>query len=250
VLDHRVTTPENVDFQFTLAGPGTRLLAWCVDLGIVGTIVALASSIASAASVFFSGYAEAILAVFTFVVGTGYWIAFEHRWQGRTPGKRMFGLRVVGQQGLRLDLGQVALRNVLRVVDLLPGFGAVGAAFLVFHPEHRRLGDLVAGTLVVRERRVPAPERIRTILGGGPGRVRAKLLPLDARRRLSAEQRDLMLDLCLRRDVLDDATRMRLFETVATDIRAALDPDEAPFGALSHEKLVLIATAELFERGA
>ncbi len=249
MLDHRVTTPENVDFHFTLAGPGTRFLAWVADLLLVGMILTLAGGIAGTASVLVGAYAEAIFAVFSFVVGTGYWIAFEHRWQGRTPGKRLFGLRVVGEQGLRLDLGQVVLRNVLRIVDLVPGFGAVGAAFIALHPEHRRLGDLVAGTLVIRERRVPAPERLRSILGAGPGRVAAKLLPLDARRRLTAEQRDLMLDLCLRRDALDDGTRMQLFATVAADIRDRLDPDEAPFGALSDEKLVLIATGELFERG-
>jgi uncharacterized RDD family membrane protein YckC len=248
VLDHRVTTPENVDFHFTLAGPGTRLLAWLADLAIVGSMILLGIGVASVGLVILGGYAEAITGIFTFVVATGYWIFFEHRWQGRTPGKRMFGLRVVGERGLRLDLGQVVLRNVLRLVDLLPGFGALAAGFLVMHPEHRRLGDVVAGTLVIRERRVPAPERLRNILGAGSGRVGAKLLPVDAKRRLTREQCDLLLDLCLRRDALDDAMRMRLFATVATDLRAWLQPAEGPFGALSDEKLVLIATAELFER--
>jgi hypothetical protein len=193
------------------------------------------------------GYVQAVLGVFSFLVVTGYWIVFEHRWQGRTPGKRMFGLRVVGERGLRLDLAQIVLRNLLRLVDLMPGFGGIGASFLVLHPEHRRLGDLVAGTVVVRERRVPAPERLRSVLGGG--RIERRLLPVDARRRLTPAEREFLLDLCLRRDALDDRVRMELFKTVAVDLRARLEPREVDNEGLSDEKLVLIATAELYERG-
>ena len=247
MLDYPVTTPENVDFHFTLAGPGTRLLAWLLDACLVLGILTFAGALAAMASLALGGYAQAILGVFTFCVVTGYWIGFEYRWQGRTPGKRLLRLRVVGEGGRRLDLAQVVLRNVLRTADLLPGFGGVGALFMVFHPQHRRLGDLVAGTLVIRERRVPAPERLRSVLGDGSPRVRQRLLPVDARRRLPPAERELLLDLCLRRDELDDQTRMRLFAIIAADLRGRLGLAESA-GGLSDEKLVLIATAELYER--
>ena len=248
MLDYRVTTPENVDFHFTLAAPGTRMLAWLLDLGIVVTVLILAGGFGAAIASAAGGYADAFMALFSFVWFTGYWIVFEYRWQGRTPGKKIFGLRVVGERGLRLHLGQVVLRNLLRLIDLLPGFGGVGACFLLFHPEHRRLGDLVAGTVVVRERRVPAPDRLRGILDGGGPRSRSRLLPLDAGRRVGFAQRELMLDLCLRRDILEEATRMTLFSEVARDLRVRLDLDERAFGGVSDEKLVLLATSELYER--
>jgi uncharacterized RDD family membrane protein YckC len=216
-----------------------------VDLALVSMILFFGATVGAIVSP--GGYVQAVLGVFTFVVVTGYWITFEYRWQGRTPGKRMFGLRVVGERGLRLDLGQIVLRNLLRMVDLMPGFGGIGASFLVLHREHRRLGDLVAGTLVVRERRVPAPERLRSVLGGV--RVKQRLLPMDARRRLTPAEREFLLDLCLRRDALDDRVRMDLFRTVAADLRARLEPDEGDTEGLSDEKLVLIVTAELYERG-
>lgn len=244
MLDYPVLTPENVRFHHTLAGPGTRLLAWLLDLlvvmgllGVVGIVFAIAAEI-------FGDYATAVYGIVAFVLSTGYWIALEHRWEGRTLGKRALGLRVVGERGLRLTLGQVILRNLLRLVDLLPGPAAVGGLFCILHPEHRRVGDLVAGTLVVRERRVPAPERIRgatKLAARGP-----KLsLPRDLRRRVPPAERELLLDLCMRRDALDDGVRLQLFAQVAARYRDRLQLDQDV--VLSDENLVLALTARLFE---
>ena len=157
------------------------------------------------------------------------------------------GIRVVGAHGGRLDLGQVVLRNLLRVVDAGPGTGLLGGAFVMLHPEHRRLGDLVAGTLVVRERRVPAPERLRSVLGTGSGRVERRLLSYGRARRIGRERRELLLDLSLGRDMLDDGMRLRLFATVAADLRALLELDSDAEHGLSDEKFVLLVTSELFE---
>jgi uncharacterized RDD family membrane protein YckC len=245
MLEYPVTTPENVRFHYTLAGPGSRLLAAGVDFVVVGTALFVLAVIFAFAQSIFGQYAMAVYAVVAFAVGTGYWIVLEQRWHGRTVGKRALGLRVVGERGLRLGLGQVVLRNVLRAVDMLPVLGGVGAALMLLHPEHRRLGDLVAGTLVVRERKIPPPERIRGAFGRGAA-IPGFGLPADAQRRLRAEQREFLLDLCLRRDALDDGVRMRLFHETAAWLRELLGIPQPK--STSDEKLVLAVTAELWER--
>ncbi len=244
MLDYPVLTPENVRFHHTLAGPGTRLMAWLLDLLVVMGLLGVVGMVFAIAAAIVGEYATAVYGIVAFVLSTGYWIVLEHRWDGRTLGKRALGLRVVGERGLRLTLGQVVLRNLLRLVDLLPGPAAVGALFCILHPEHRRLGDLVAGTLVVRERKVGAPERIRgaTELAQRGARV---TLPRDLRRRVPPAERELLLDLCMRRDALDDAVRMDLFGRVAADYRDRLSLDQG--SELSDENLILALTARLFE---
>lgn len=243
MLDYPVLTPENVRFHHTLAGPGTRLLAWLLDLLVVAGLLGVVGMVFGVAAAIVGDYATAVYGIVAFVLSTGYWIVLEHRWEGRTLGKRALGLRVVGEKGLRLTLGQVVLRNLLRLVDLLPGPGGVAAAFLLFHPEHRRVGDLVAGTLVVRERKVPPPERIR-----GTGKLAQRgarvALPRDLKRRVPPPERELLLDLCMRRDALEDGVRLELFGEIAALYRDRLDLDQD--SVLSDENLVLALTTALY----
>ena len=208
-------------------------------LGVVGVIFGVLAAVVG-------DYAMAVYGIVAFVLSTGYWIVQEHHWQGRTLGKRAMSLRVVGERGLQLTLGQVVLRNLLRFVDLLPGAAGVGAAFCLLHPEHRRLGDLVAGTLVVRERRVPPPERIRAggLSGRRAGAVDELHLPASHKRRIPPAERELLLDLCLRRDALDEGVRLRLFDAAAARYRDLLEQGDD--GALSAENFVLGLAAALY----
>ena len=206
-------------------------------------VVAMIMGVVSA---FFGEMAEAALILAGFALFSGYWILLEAFWGGRTIGKRALGLRVVAERGLRLTFGQVVLRNLIRIVDLLPGPGGFASIFMLLGREHRRLGDLVAGTLVIRERRVPAPERIRGLAGERRGRGPAIVFPGGLVRMVPPVERDLLLDLCLRRDALDDGVRHRLFGEVGAHYRSVLGlpHDEG----VSDEKLVLLMTAEICER--
>ena len=238
-------TPENVRFHYTLAGPGSRLAAWLVDLSVVLLLVSLLGTVMGFAALWFGSYALAVYGVASFVLFMGYWIVLEMRWQGRTLGKRLLGLRVVGELGLPLDFSQVLLRNLLRTVDLVPGAAGVAVLFCALQRHHRRLGDLVAGTLVVRERRPPRPAAI--LRGEGADELsacrEALALPADLRRRVSREEREFLLDLCRRRDGLLDSVRLPLFEEVASSYRELLGLRQ-PAG-ISDEKLVLAICAEL-----
>ncbi|HLM47904.1 MAG TPA: RDD family protein, partial [Myxococcaceae bacterium] len=154
---HTVLTPEYVEFRFTLAGLYSRFLAWLLDAVIVlfGTSAILIGL--SFAMFAFPGFASALGFVIYFLVDWGYGIALETVWSGQTVGKRVMGLRVIQQSGVRIGFYHAALRNLARPVDKLPFFYMVGGVAALLSGSHQRLGDMLAGTVVVRERRLKAP---------------------------------------------------------------------------------------------
>lgn len=140
--------------ELVLAGLGSRMVATIVDTFVIGaTLVALwvIGLLFSAGDL--GGVAAALLSVASFLVLFGYGVAFETLASGRTPGKRAAGLRVVRSGGEPPGFLASAIRNLLRLIDIMPGFYAVGAVAIFVSSRNQRLGDLAAGTLVVRERR-------------------------------------------------------------------------------------------------
>lgn len=153
----KVLTPENVPLHLELAGLGTRFAALFIDLailvsGLVVIAVAGIAMITTLSTVGMEDAATAVVVLTVFVVFFGYFIFFETFWNGQTPGKRMLGLRVVGDGGFPITVFSAATRNLIRIVDFLPGFFGVGAIAVFVNAEHKRLGDLAAGTVVIRER--------------------------------------------------------------------------------------------------
>ena len=102
-----------------------------------------------------------------FVVFLGYYPLFEGFWNGRTPGKRAQGLRVVLTDGQPVTVGPVLVRNLVRIVDFLPAYYMIGAITMILSRRSQRLGDLAAGTIVVRERALPAPRPLALRLDPG-----------------------------------------------------------------------------------
>jgi uncharacterized RDD family membrane protein YckC len=151
-----VATPEGVTLEVTLAGVGSRFAAGLIDqllrtpvLIALVVLVGLLADRADAAG----GILLALLFVALFLVQFVYDVLFETLAAGRTPGKRWTGLRVVKVGGGPVGFMASALRNILRIVDALPGFYLVGILCVLFTRNNQRLGDLAAGTLVVRERK-------------------------------------------------------------------------------------------------
>jgi len=143
-----IATPEGVDVDLVLAGLGSRAIARLLDFAIqVGAIIALVVATALAGG---NGYVAAVVAVLVFLVLFGYDVAFEMLAGGRTIGKRANGLRVVGSRGQPVDLLASIIRNLMRIVDLMPLY-PVGIVAVIATSRNQRLGDLAAGTLVVRE---------------------------------------------------------------------------------------------------
>ena len=153
-----MATPEGVELEVALAGLGSRFLAAFVDLLIEGALVA------GLAAVLFRSLddplATAGLVLGGFAVVFGYHVLWEVLGSGRTPGKRVGGLRVVGDGGGPVRPRESTVRNILRLVDLQPGVTyGVGALSILLTGRNQRLGDLAAGTLVVRVTRAPRTAR-------------------------------------------------------------------------------------------
>jgi uncharacterized RDD family membrane protein YckC len=153
-----IATPEGVDLELTLAGAGSRFVSALVDLGIQ-LLLALATL---AALGWIGGFGQAVVALCTTLIVLGYDIFFEVLAAGRTPGKRLNGMRVVRSGGEPVGFLTSAIRNVLRAVDFLPFAYVIGAASILATRKNQRLGDVAAGTLVVRDRALKAVPRTRT----------------------------------------------------------------------------------------
>lgn len=163
-LEDRITigTPEGIELQLQLAGAASRYIARGIDLALQLTLIALLLIVTlviggvagGVASGFTSGWVAAGFVVSVFAVFYFYNVLFEVLAQGRTPGKRATHLRVVREQGTPVDLPASLVRNLLRLIDeLLFGLPALVAILLTKH--NQRLGDLAAGTLVIREAPTP-----------------------------------------------------------------------------------------------
>ena len=153
-LDDRITiaTPEGVDLELTLAGVGSRFVSALLDLLLQTVLLVGVTGLGAAVQAFGSGFGYALVLVAGFLVFAAYDVLFEVFAAGRTPGKRMNGLRVVRIDGSPVNFFTSAIRNVLRLVDILPGMYLVGIVTILVTRQNQRLGDVAAGTLVVRER--------------------------------------------------------------------------------------------------
>ena len=148
-------TPENVRLAFRLAGPGTRLGAYLIDFGVriamfYGIGLLLTVILAPSAG---TGLSSGVLYVLAFLLEWGYGCVFETWWNGQTPGKRALGLRVIKTEGYGIGFYDAMLRNLLRAADFFPFFYASGFLAAASTSRMQRIGDIVAGTMVIRERR-------------------------------------------------------------------------------------------------
>jgi uncharacterized membrane protein SpoIIM required for sporulation/uncharacterized RDD family membrane protein YckC len=155
----RVGTPEQVELGFEVADLGSRFLALLIDgLILLSSVVALVLLGGWLARVLdlpplLSGVGMAALILILFLVTWGYFVYFEGFQGGRTPGKRWTGIRVIHEGSQPLTLRGAAIRNLVRVIDVQPVFTClVGGVAMWVHPRTQRLGDMAAGTLVIRDR--------------------------------------------------------------------------------------------------
>ncbi|MGE8279254.1 MAG: RDD family protein [Stenotrophomonas sp.] len=156
-----VITPEGVPLQLPAAGPVPRALAWLIDLVIRFSVLTVMSPLL----IPLGGLGQGLYLGLMFLLFWAYPIVFEV-WWGRTLGKRALGLRVVSGDGSPLGWMPAIVRNLLRTVDMLPFGYAVGLVSCLCDAHGRRLGDLVAGSLVVHDapRMAQSPARIDTVL--------------------------------------------------------------------------------------
>lgn len=235
-----IRTPENVTFEFELAGIGARALAWLIDVMVMGAILLAAAQIVTPLSNALGGFANAIFFVIVFAVQWWYGAILEWWWGGQTVGKRLVGLRALSERGVRLSFVQAVIRNLVRIVDLLPGLYLVGGTAALVDTHRRRLGDLAAGTIVVRERQTPAPTAVVPASERYNSFVDDPSVAL-AVRRITAPERDAMVSLSLRRERLPLAVRRELFARLAGHLEKRIGVQRPSY--FSEEKYVLNLTA-------
>ena len=162
-----IETPERVALHFSLASIGNRFLACAVDHGLqvfaISMIVVVFLSVGrfERTGVWLTEapkWAQAALIIFSFLIWSGYFVFFEWMWNGQTPGKRLLRLRVIREDGRPVTFWEASVRNLLRIVDMMPvPFYSIGLVFIFASKRDQRVGDLFAGTAVVREREWQAP---------------------------------------------------------------------------------------------
>jgi uncharacterized RDD family membrane protein YckC len=251
-----IDTPELVAIELPLAGVGSRFIAILVDYliwGFVFLILGIAAAIIIPALHFFGGvsanWAIGIFVLIVFLLQWGYFALFEAFGNGRTPGKRVARIRVIHQSGRGINFVEALARNLVRFVDYFPGFYAVGIVAIFLSRRSQRLGDMVAGTLVVRDREVDSPHwgesASRTFTAptliagspipqagspatgpgswdgpwGGPPHLRV-VLPAPALAKLSASDLEVLEGFFARRLDMDLATRATLAGRIASALSA------------------------------
>ena len=264
MIDRQLTirSPELIEFHYPLAGLGTRFFALLIDTAcIIGAYLVLSmvawilAALLGLATRSIGGWSviSAVAAVAGFVLQWSYFIFFEMLWNGQTPGKKAMRIRVVRDDGGGLTLLQSTVRNLLRMVDGLPlpapilyvFSSLVGGAVIFFSSENRRLGDYVAGTVVVRDPSWRPPRKVAPAHGGQNTLKEDRRLRRRLEQELDKQEKELLLDLSLRGDQLDLGLRMDLMARTSAYLQRRLKLQRPPF--MSEEKFIINIAGCLYE---
>ncbi len=188
-----IETPERVPLEFSLASIGNRFLAVAVDhvlqflamFTIAWFLIAVSDlplgETAEETLTTMPGWLFAATILLVFFIFASYFIIFEWLWNGQTPGKRMMKLRVIREDGRPVTLWEAIARNLIRIADAMPGFiipiYSVGLITAFLNSRDQRLGDIFAGTVVIRERTDEAPTFRETFSSTTPDLAYARFKP-------------------------------------------------------------------------
>jgi uncharacterized RDD family membrane protein YckC len=209
-----VETPDHVVLRYTLAGVGNRGFAAVVDFILVALITyGLEVGYGQIGAPGQAGLGG-VIRIALFVLGWSFYIFLEWLWNGQTVGKRLYGLRVINEDGSPAGFVAVFVRNVVRIIDFLPALYGIGLLSIVFTSRSQRLGDLAAGTFVVR---APKPQldwlSLRTV------RRSDAPVPTGSARGLSGEAQRIVREFVAREGTIATADRARLAAEIASRIR-------------------------------
>ncbi|MGE5207370.1 MAG: RDD family protein [Chlamydiota bacterium] len=217
-----IETPEQIPLEFPLAGIGSRFLAIAMDMLLQGLgfllIVFIAEILLPAAARFTPRawtWAAAVFFLVAFVLYSGYYALFEVFWNGQTPGKRLVRIRVIGDSGRPITVYEAVTRNLLRIVDQLPGLYVVGIISVFLSARNKRLGDIVAGTVVVHEK---AMQEVQPDFAAGI----AAPITASSGVQISADELELIERFLQRRYDLTPEVRQASSEQIAARLRARL----------------------------
>lgn len=243
-----IRTPEGVEFSLPLAGPVSRLLAMLVDLLVVSGLSRIAVTALAPLQFFGPDLSGAVTMVVYFVLTFAYGIFCEWRLHGQTLGKRIFRLRVIDAGGLRLEPSQVILRNLLRLVDGLPAFYMLGGAVALWNPRFQRLGDIAAGTVVVRTPSVSQPDLTQILGSKYNSLLEHRILCARLRQKVGPELAALAVHALVRRESFDASSRLAVFGDLAAHFRSLVEFPAEVTEALADEQYVRNVVEVLYRK--
>lgn len=225
-----IETPEQIPLEFPLAGIGSRFLAIALDMliQVLGWLL-----LAFLAELLLPPMARlvprawtwgaAFMLLVAFALYAGYYALFEILWNGQTPGKRLVRIRVIGDSGRPITVYEALVRNLLRIVDQFPGLYVVGIISVFVTARNQRLGDVVAGTVVVHEK---AMQEVQPDFAAGTAASAASSGP-----QISSDELELIERFLQRRYDLSPEVRQGSAEQIAARLRARLGMAQDGTGA-------------------
>jgi len=241
-----IETPESVEFSLPLAGPGARMIAMALDLAIIFAAGSAIDKVLGVLGAFGRDVYEALRIVGFFAVFMSYNILTEWVWRGQTVGKRVMKVRVMDARGGRLEPNQIILRNILRLIDMLPMLYLLGGAVCMLTRHYQRLGDLAAGTVVVRIQEIVPPDLDQLLGGKFNSMLSYRHLAARLRNRTSPELAAAALEAVVRREQLDPQARLRVFAGLAVKFRELVTFPPEAVETLADEQYVRNAVEIVF----
>jgi uncharacterized RDD family membrane protein YckC len=233
-----IETPEQTVVEFEVAGVGSRFLALAYDtllqilIGIGLMVILVVAGIAMPNAARSGIWFLAFVLLAYFVLYFGYYAIFEVLWNGQTPGKKKEGLRVIKDSGRPITPAEAVGRNLMRIVDQLPVLYAVGICSVLLSRQNKRLGDFVAGTIVVHEKSLLDAKPVWESAPTGHAAPSTTF----GSERLTPEEFALVEAYLNRRNSLPVDVRFAMAEQIAVQIRPKLTLP--PDGSLNAEKLL------------
>jgi uncharacterized RDD family membrane protein YckC len=230
----KIDTPEQISLEFPLAGIGSRFMGLAVDtllqfllyLAGIFAMIGIAKYVSFLPSWFAwlpQAWAPPLLVLFLFCIYWGYFAFFEIIWKGQTPGKRLAGIRVIKNSGRAINVYEAIGRNLLRVVDWLPGMYIAGVVSMMISRQNQRLGDHLVGSIVVHDKRA---EEIRPEWSSSADQASSNLELM----KITPEELVLIETYLQRRHTLDlgvrDATALKIAARVTAKTGIELSPGQ------------------------
>jgi uncharacterized RDD family membrane protein YckC len=235
----KILTPESVELEFSLAGIGNRALALLIDYGILFLCLfclffvwLFVGEQLYSTNEDLTKWFNAFMSLLYFVIYAGYFVFFETVWSGQTPGKRLVNVRAIQSNGRPVGLVQSSLRALLRPFD---DFLSFGAYLIIFGKMERRLGDIVAQTIVIQEPRRPAPVSID--LSSKARQAAKEWSKLGITDRLTVDDFAVIKDYLQRRKHFTNQARLTVSDRLMQEIRDKLELTEIPLGFTTEEHL-------------
>jgi uncharacterized RDD family membrane protein YckC len=237
-----ILTPENVEIEYPIAGLGSRFYAVLIDHLLQGGISAILFIIFLISNPnfnsndlidLFRNVFNAILILLTFITYFGYFIFFETIWSGLTPGKKIAQIQVIKDSGEPIRFIDAFIRNILRPIDFLPFYYLAGVLCIIFHKQNKRIGDMVARTLVIKNRDDLTPVTL-------PDIVVESDIEIDSTK-ITAEEYNLLRDFLIRRENLLLPSRKMIAEKLCKRIAVKMELD---YKKLDSEEFIEVAALE------